>query len=166
MTRKWWFYGGKVRDPRAEDLPGAARDSGRTRGRSAELFRRHPGSPGEGFGGHFESKNHPSGSKPTPGRFLRVARRGGRALGPANHHEFGFLNEVSKPQRVRTSERMQRLGHVAREIAHGVHVPDWSAATLFVPTGELRRACSLQGRRMWPQASSIRRPCGRACGSV
>ena len=28
------------------------------------------------------------------------------------------------------------------------------AATLFVPTVELRRECYLQGRRMWPQASS------------
>ena len=65
-----------------------------------------------------------------------------------------ILNEVSKPQRVRTSERMQGLGDVAREIAHGVHVHGWSAATLVVPTGELRRECSLQGRRMWPQASS------------
>ena len=49
---------------------------------------------------------------------------------------------------------MQGLGDVAREIAHGVHVHGWSAATLVVPTGELRRECSLQGRRMWPQASS------------
>ena len=38
------------------------------------------------------------------------------------------------------------------------------AATLFVPTGELRRGCYLQGRRMWPQASSIRRPWGVRVG--
>ena len=49
---------------------------------------------------------------------------------------------------------MQGLGDVAREIAHGVHVHGWSAATLVVPTGELRRESSPQGRRMWPQASS------------
>ena len=145
---KWWFYERKVRDPRAEDLPGAARVSGRARGRSAEVFRRPLGSSGEGFGDHFESKIVLSESKPSPGRFLRVARRGGRACGPANHHGFEFLNEVSKPQRVRTSERMHGLGDVAREIAHGVHVHGSSAATLFVPTGELRRECSLQGRRM------------------
>ena len=57
---------------------------------------------------------------------------------------------------------MQGLGDVAREIEHGVHVHGWSAATLFVPTGELRRECSLQGRRMWPQASS-NPPTLRAC---
>ena len=59
---------------------------------------------------------------------------------------------------------MQGLGDVAREIAHGGHVHGWSAATLVVPTGELRRECSLQGRRMWPQASSIRRPWGVRVG--
>ena len=59
---------------------------------------------------------------------------------------------------------MQGLGDVAREIAHGFHVHGWSAATLVVPTGELRRACSLQGRRMWPQASSFRRPWGGRVG--
>ena len=75
-------------------------------------------------------------------------------MGTRKAHEFELLNEVSKPQRVRTLERMQGLGDVAREIANGFHVHGWSAATVVVPTGELRRECSLQGRRMWPQASS------------
>ena len=74
IHRKWWFYEGKVTDPRAEDLPGAARVSGRARGRSAEVFRRHLGSSGEGFWDHFESKIVLSESKPSPGRFLRVER--------------------------------------------------------------------------------------------
>ena len=74
MTRKWWFYDKKVRDPRAEHLPGAARVSGRTGGRSAEVFRRHLGSSGEGSWERFESKIVFSGSKPLPGRFVRVAR--------------------------------------------------------------------------------------------
>ena len=73
-TRKWWFYDGKVRDPGAEHLPGAAWVSGWARGRSAEVFRSHLGSSGEGFGDHFESKIVLSGSKPSPGRFLRVER--------------------------------------------------------------------------------------------
>ena len=53
-TRKWWFYDGKVRDPRVEDLPGAARVSGWARGRFVEVSRRHLGSSGEGFWEHFE----------------------------------------------------------------------------------------------------------------
>ena len=73
-TRKWWFYDGEVRDPRAEDLPGAARVSGRARGKSAEVFRRHPGSSGDGFGDHFESKNVGLESKALPERFLKVER--------------------------------------------------------------------------------------------
>ena len=73
-SRKWWFYEGKVRDPRAEHLPGAARVSGRARGRSAEVFRRHLGSSGEGFGDHFDSKIVLSASKPVPGHFVRVER--------------------------------------------------------------------------------------------
>ena len=85
-----------MRDPRVEDLPGAAWVSGWARGTSAEVFRSHLGSSGEGFWDHFEAKIVLSGSKPSPGRFLRVARRGGRACGPANHHEFKFLNEVSQ----------------------------------------------------------------------
>ena len=72
--RKWWFYEGKVRDPRAEDLPGAARVSGRARGRSAEVFRRPLGSSGEGFGDHFESKIVRLESKALPERFLKVER--------------------------------------------------------------------------------------------
>ena len=72
--RNWWFSHGKVRDLRAEDLPGAARVSGRTRGRSVEVFQRHLGSSGERFWEHFESKIVLSGSKPSPWRFLRVAR--------------------------------------------------------------------------------------------
>ena len=72
--RKWWFYEGKVRDPRAEDLPGAARVSGRARGKSAEVFRRHPGSSGDGFGDHFEPKNVRLESKALPERFLKVER--------------------------------------------------------------------------------------------
>ena len=54
--RKWWFYEGKVREPRAEDLPGAAWVSGWARGRSVEVFQRHLGSSGEGLWDHFESK--------------------------------------------------------------------------------------------------------------
>ena len=50
------FYEGKVRDPRAEDLPGAAWVSGWARGRSVEVFQRHLGSSGEGLWDHFESK--------------------------------------------------------------------------------------------------------------
>ena len=73
-SRKWWFYEGKVRDLRAEDLPGAARVSGRTRGRSVEVFQRHLGSSGERFWEHFESKIVLSESKPSPGRFVRVER--------------------------------------------------------------------------------------------
>ena len=92
-SRKWWFYDGKVRDPRAEDLPGAARVSGWARGRSAEVFRRHPGSSGEGFGDHFERKIAPSESKPLPGRFLKVARSGGRAVGSANHNVLDLLKQ-------------------------------------------------------------------------
>ena len=72
--RKWWFSHGEVRDPRAEDLPGAAWVSGWARGRSAEVFRRHLGSSGEGFWDHFESKIVLSESKPSPWRFLRVER--------------------------------------------------------------------------------------------
>ena len=71
-ARKWWFYDGKVRDPRAEDLPGAARVGGWARGRFAEVFRRHPGSSGEGFGDLLAAKNARLESKALPGRFLRV----------------------------------------------------------------------------------------------
>ena len=73
-TRKCIFSLKKVRDPRAEDLPGAARVSGRARGRSAEDFRRHPGSSGEGFGDKFEQKIVPLESKALPERFLKVER--------------------------------------------------------------------------------------------
>ena len=52
--RNWWLSHGEVRDPRAEDLPGAAWVSGWARGRSAEVFRSHLGSSGEGFWDHFE----------------------------------------------------------------------------------------------------------------
>ena len=72
--RKWWFSHGEVRDPRAEDLPGAARVSGRARGRSAEVFRSHLGSSREGFGDHFEPKNVRLESKALPERFLKVER--------------------------------------------------------------------------------------------
>ena len=74
IHRKWSFYDGKVRDPRAEDPPGAARVSGWATERSAEVFRSHLGSSGERFWDPFESKIVFSESKPLPGRFLRVAR--------------------------------------------------------------------------------------------
>ena len=73
-TKHQVVYYRKVKDPGAEDLPGAARVSGRARGRPAEDFRRHPGSSEEGFGDNFDSKIVLSGSKPLPGRFLRVER--------------------------------------------------------------------------------------------
>ena len=73
-TRKCWFYHRKVKDPRAEDLPGGARVSGRARGRSAEVFRRRPGSSGGGFGYHFDSKIVRLEAKALPERFLKVER--------------------------------------------------------------------------------------------
>ena len=73
-TRKWWFYEGKVRDPRAEDFPGAARVSERGRGRSAEHFRSHLVSSGECLGSHCDLKIGLSESEPLPERFLKLER--------------------------------------------------------------------------------------------
>ena len=73
-SRKWWFYNGKVRDPRAEEFPGAAWVSGWARGRSVEVFRRDLESSGECFGYHFDSKIVRLESKALPERFLKVER--------------------------------------------------------------------------------------------